>query len=122
VSAMENKDPKIKIIPTTNGLKALKILENDDFDLILIDMLMPEMDGHTLLTKMIQEYKVEAPIIVITAHGATDQLMKMVDAGAYDILQKPFTTNRLNLTLRNALKYLRLTKMCKELENISGKD
>ena len=53
---------------------------------------------------------------MVTAHGASDNLMKMIDDGAYDILQKPFTTNRLKLTLKNALLHKSLLDKCKELE------
>jgi DNA-binding NtrC family response regulator len=111
-----------EITPCTKGQDALELLEKEKFDVILIDMLMPEMDGHTLLIKMREELKIEIPIVVVTAHGASDNLMKMVDDGAYDILQKPFTTNRLKLTLRNALLHKSLVEKCQELETKLAKD
>lgn len=111
------KDP-YEIIPCTSGQKALKILEEDTFDAILIDILMPQMDGITLLKKMKEELYIDSPIIVVTAHGATDKLMQLIDKGAHDILQKPFTTNRLKLTLKNALSYKDLHEKCKRLEKM----
>jgi len=111
-----------EITPCTKGIDALEILKKHDFEVILIDMLMPEMDGHTLLIKMKEELKIETPILVVTAHGASDNLMKMIDDGAYDILQKPFTTNRLKLTLRNALIHKDLVAKCRDLESQLLKD
>ncbi len=104
------------ITPCTKGKDALSILKTNHFEVILIDVLMPEMDGHTLLKKIKKELKIDTPIVVVTAHGASDNLMKMIDDGAYDILQKPFTTNRLKLTLRNALIRKDLLDKCRDLE------
>lgn len=105
-----------EITPCTKGKDALSTLKKNQFDVILIDVLMPEMDGYTLLKKMKDELKIDVPILVVTAHGASDNLMNMIDDGAYDILQKPFTTNRLKLTLRNALLHKTLLDKCRELE------
>lgn len=111
-----------EITPCTKGSEALDILKESIFEVIMIDMLMPEMDGHTLLKKIKDELKIETPIIVVTAHGASDNLMKMIDDGAYDILQKPFTTNRLKLTLRNALIHKNLLEKCRNLESKTPED
>jgi len=111
-----------EIAPCTRGKDALEILKKENFEVILIDMLMPEMDGFTLLNKMKEELNIETPIVVVTAHGASDSLMKMIDNGAYDILQKPFSTNRLKLTLRNALNHKKLMEKCRVLESQLSKD
>jgi two-component system NtrC family response regulator len=103
------------IISCTKGQDALAILKKEQFDIVLIDILMPEMDGHTLLKKIREDLRLEIPIVVVTAHGVSDNLMNMIDDGAYDILQKPFTKNRLKLTLKNALLHKTLTDKCKEL-------
>jgi len=107
-----------QIIACYSGEEALKILKTETFDAILIDILMPQMDGFTLLEKMKDDLSIDSPIIVVTAHGASDKLMQLMDAGAHDILQKPFTTNRLKLTLRNALSFKELQEKCKRLEKI----
>jgi DNA-binding NtrC family response regulator len=111
-----------EITPCTKGKDALTILKNNNFEAILIDVLMPEMDGHTLLKKIKNELIIDTPILVVTAHGPSDNLMKMIDDGAYDILQKPFTTNRLKLTLRNALIHKSLLDKCKDLESRLSKE
>lgn len=111
-----------EITPCTKGQEALTILKNQNFEAILIDVLMPEMDGRTLLKKMKTELAIDTPILVVTAHGPSDDLMNMIDDGAYDILQKPFTTNRLKLTLRNAMIHKSLLDKCKDLESKLSKD
>jgi len=105
-----------EITTCTKGQDALSILKSNQFEVILIDILMPEMDGYTLLKRMKEELNIATPIVVVTAHSASDNLMKMIDDGAYDILQKPFTTNRLKLTLRNALIHKALLDKCRALE------
>jgi DNA-binding NtrC family response regulator len=100
----------VEITPSNDGFRAIEILQTQTFDLILIDMLMPKMDGRTLLHKISQELNLKIPVIVVTAHGPTDNLMELIDEGAYDILQKPFTTNRLKLTLHNALRHKNLSE------------
>ena len=112
----------VEIESSNDGFDALLILENQTFDLILIDMLMPKMDGRTLLKIMIEELNIKVPVIVVTAHGPTDNLMQLIEEGAYDILQKPFTTNRLILTLRNALRHKMLSETCEGLHSISNKE
>ena len=112
----------VEIVPCNSGIEALGILENQTFDLILIDMLMPKMDGRTLLKRMLEEFKIKIPVIVVTAHGPTDNLMQLIENGAYDILQKPFTTNRLKLTLHNALKHKILSEAFDDLHISTNKE
>jgi DNA-binding NtrC family response regulator len=88
-----------------NGRKALAMIIKDDYDLVLADMQMPEMDGHTLLKKVKKELNLNLLFIIITAYGQIDDSIPLIDDGVYDIIQKPFTSSRLKLTVRNALKY-----------------
>jgi DNA-binding NtrC family response regulator len=98
-----------RIDSAKNGRQALRLLESDTFDLILSDILMPEMNGITFVKELKKNKKSDAIIIIVTAHGLEEHFMKAITGGVYDILQKPFTANRLKLTIRNALdfKFLR---------------
>jgi DNA-binding NtrC family response regulator len=111
-----------EITSCSKGQDALDMLKKNNFEVILIDILMPEMDGYTLLKKMREELNIDTPVIVVTAHGPNDDLMNMIEDGAYDILQKPFTTNRLKLTLKNALIYKSLLDKCRDLEAKASED
>ena len=100
-----------------NGRQAFSLLSHDTFDVILVDMMMPQMDGPTFINKLSAMPAFNALIIVVTALGPTDQIMKTISDGTYDILQKPFTANRLKLTLHNALKYKRMLEKHSAEEN-----
>jgi DNA-binding NtrC family response regulator len=88
-----------------NGRQAQTLMTGNKFDLILIDLLMPEIDGLTLFRSLKKDLPVNTLIILITAHVLEQPLMTAVEEGIYDIIQKPFTANRLKLTIRNAWNY-----------------
>ena len=107
-----------QINTANNGRKALSLLKKEKFDLVLADMQMPEMDGITLLNQIEALCLNFLPVVMVTAYGQVEDAELPVNAGAYDILQKPFTSFRLRLTVKNALaykaifdKYMRLKKI-----------
>ena len=85
--------------------QALNLMAGNRYDLILIDLLMPEVDGLSLFRSLKQDLPANTLIILITAHTLEQPLMTAVEEGIYDIIQKPFTANRLKLTIRNAWNY-----------------
>ena len=87
------------------GRQAIHLLETNEFDVILSDVLMPEMNGITFIKEARTMTKSNALFIMVTAHGLENHFMKVLDEGVFDIIQKPFTSGRLKLTLRNALNY-----------------
>jgi two-component system response regulator AtoC len=110
-----------EITTAINGKKALSLLQKEKFDLLLADMQMPEMDGYTLLKNIKRTIKNNIPIIMVTAYGQVEDAELPVKAGAYDILQKPFTAFRLRLTVRNALDYKRVIDNYEHLKNLKRK-
>ncbi len=102
-----NED-RYTLVTARSGRQAVQILNESEFDIILIDMQMPGMDGPELLSKIKKEFKLSTMVIMATAHGASDETMKTLEQGAYDILQKPFSSNRLKLTIRNAYHFKQL--------------
>ena len=104
-----------------NGRHALHILQDHSFDMILLDVLMPEMDGITLIKHLKDRYNSNTIIILVTAHGPEDHLMQTLKDGIHDILQKPFTANRLKLTVRNGLKYKFLNEAYSRLKKATEK-
>ena len=71
-----------------NGLEAIEKVEKDIFDLILTDLMMPEMDGMELL-KMIKGTRPEMPVIMMTAYGSIDTAVEAMKIGANDYITKP---------------------------------
>lgn len=88
-----------------NGLKAVEILEQKDFDLILMDIQMPEMDGITAtqcIRKLNNRQKASIPIIALTANALKGDSDTYLQAGMNDYLSKPFTEESLfNVIQRN---------------------
>jgi len=106
---------KYQIEYAYNGMQAIDILREKKFDLILVDMFMPQMDGMSFLKELRKKLKLDTMVIMVTAQEPTDQTMKMIVQHAYDIIQKPFTAKRLQLTILNAFKYKLLSDENKQL-------
>jgi signal transduction histidine kinase/ActR/RegA family two-component response regulator len=80
-----------------NGLIALKKYENNDFDIILMDVQMPEMDGYEATQKIraLKTYKKDIPIIAMTAHTIKGEYEHCIEIGMNDFISKPFDTKEL---------------------------
>ncbi|MCD8019007.1 MAG: response regulator transcription factor [Clostridiales bacterium] len=82
-----------------DGLEALEHLEKDNYDIVILDIMMPKMDGVTVL-KRIREKGNLTPVILLTAKGETDDKVTGLDAGANDYLTKPFQSKELMARIR----------------------
>jgi two-component system response regulator PilR (NtrC family) len=96
---------KVSLAP--NGEEVLKLAEKDIFDLILMDLRMPKMDGIAVLKK-IKALSPETIVIIITAYASADTAIRAMKEGAYDYITKPFKVDEIKLIIKNALekKYL----------------
>lgn len=85
-----------------NGREALEALENNpEFDLVLMDMMMPEMDGYEAMTRIRQNPRFEKlPIIALTAKAMKEDRSKCIEAGASDYVKKPIQTDQLLSLMR----------------------
>jgi DNA-binding NtrC family response regulator len=86
-----------------NGRIALHKLENADYDIIISDIQMPEMDG-ILLINEIKARRIDRPVITISAYGLDNLASKAVEAGAFEVLQKPVGGKLLLSAIEKALK------------------
>jgi DNA-binding NtrC family response regulator len=84
-----------------NGIIALDMIRTKDYDIVLCDIKMPEMDGIEVLKK-IMEYKPETTVVMISGHGNIDTAVEAIKLGAFDFIVKPLDLNRLLITIRNA--------------------
>ena len=103
-------------VTVSNGMEALAVLERQPIDLIISDLVMPEMDGLALL-EQVQKRHPGIPIIVITAHGSVESAVEAMRQGAYDYLEKPYNPDDLRITIQRALDYQHIVK---ENEQIKG--
>jgi putative nucleotidyltransferase with HDIG domain len=93
-----------------SGVEALAILESgDDFDLVLSDLMMAEMDGIALLERAKERYP-DMPIVMVTAVHDIQVALQALRNGAYDYLLKPFEREQLLATVRRALENRRLKR------------
>ena len=106
-----------------NGQAAIKITSEDRFDLILLDINMPEMSGFETLEKL---HGVDdgVPIVMVSGGGSTESVRTTLRNGAYDYLSKPWEIEELKITIKRALDYGRLTRenknYQKNLEKLVG--
>lgn len=98
-------DAGFETATAANGRFALAHIENEQeqIDLVLTDVQMPELKGDELLAK-VRQTRSDAPVIIITAFGTVENAVEMVKRGAYSYLTKPFATNDLLEVVRAALR------------------
>jgi len=92
-----------------NGLQALEALRAEPYDVVLLDILMPEMNGYETLAEMKRDSALrDIPVIVISALDEIDSAVRCIDMGAEDYLAKPFNPTLLRARMRASLKEKKL--------------
>jgi two-component system nitrogen regulation response regulator NtrX len=103
-----------------NAGKALELAKTEDFDLILSDVVMPGKDGLTLLEEL-KRQGVTAPVVMMSGQAHIEMAVRATRLGALDFLEKPISTDKLLLTVENALKLQRLESENRQLKQRLGK-
>src|SRR3954451_12769750 len=103
-----------------NAAKALELAKARDFDLILSDVVMPGRDGLALLEDL-KKSGVTAPVVMMSGQAHIEMAVRATRLGALDFLEKPISTDKLLLTVENALKLKRLEHENEELRSRLGK-
>jgi adenylate cyclase len=97
------------VVTATNGREALQRLAESEFDLILLDIMMPEMDGHSVLEELRATGRLaNLPVIVISALDDFESVVRCIEMGAEDYLQKPFNATLLRARIGAVLEKKRL--------------
>jgi len=96
-----------RCVISSNGRKALESFRKDSFDLVLSDIVMPEMDGLKLLAE-VRDEDPDVPVIMVTAMHDISIALEAIRAGAYDYILKPFEKDQLHLSVRRALEHRHL--------------
>ena len=105
-------DEDFEIITASNGYEALKIIDEESPDLVLLDIWMPGIDGIETL-KEIKKMSPNLPVVMITGHGSIESAVEATKSGAFDFLEKPLSIDKVMVTINNALNFRKL-----EEENI----
>jgi two-component system, NtrC family, nitrogen regulation response regulator NtrX len=103
-----------------NAARALELAKSQNFDLILSDVVMPGKDGLSLLEDLKQQ-GVTAPVVIMSGQAHIEMAVRATRLGALDFLEKPISSDKLMLTVENALKLQRLEKENQQLRQRLGK-
>jgi two-component system, NtrC family, nitrogen regulation response regulator NtrX len=103
-----------------NATRAMELVRAQHFDLILSDVVMPGKTGMDLLEEL-KKAGVQTPIVLISGQANIEMAVKATRLGALDFLEKPLSTDKLLLTVENALKLARLEDENRELRHRLGK-
>jgi DNA-binding NtrC family response regulator len=106
-------------LEAANGVEALKCLESDEIDLIILDLQMPILDGLAFLEKMAASGRM-IPTLVLTAHGTIERAVRAVRLGAIDFIEKPPAVERILVAASNALRCQRLEAENRRLAEEAG--
>lgn len=106
---------KYEISEAQDGEQGLKMMQEEDYDLVLCDIKMPKIDGIEVLEKAAELDK-SPQFIMISAHGSIETAVEATKKGAFDFIPKPPDLNRLLLTVRNALDKKNLVSETKVLK------
>jgi len=95
-----------RVLTASNGESALDIFDEETPDLVLLDIMMPIMDGYAVCRR-IREFS-QIPIIMVTAKGSDEEKVQGLDAGADDYIAKPFSSRELVARVRAVLRRTKL--------------
>lgn len=104
-----------KVEEAIDGSEGLNMMKNNIYDVVLLDIKMPKMDGMEVLEKIQANYA-DTPVIMVSGHGTLETAVEAVKKGAFDFVAKPMDLNRLLITVRNALERASLVTETKVLK------
>jgi len=98
-----------------NGKEALRLAQEKDYDVVLLDIRMPEMDGLQAFHE-INKIKADLPVILMTAYGSAEIAVEAMKRGAFDYIQKPFNLDEVKIIVNRAID---MTRMTQEVEYLT---
>lgn len=112
-------DHGFEVSAASNGLTGLQMALSHPFDLIILDLMLPGMDG-VQICKNIREQKPDVPILMLTALDATENIVNGLDSGADDYMVKPFKIMELAARLRTLMRRRGGNELTKNLFKIGN--
>lgn len=104
----------ILVTEASSGNKAVGLFAGRPFDAVLLDMIMPDMDGIATL-KELKKINPDVPVIIVTGYGDVATAVEAIKIGAYDYVEKPVDENRIVLTIHRATEKKRMETKVREL-------
>lgn len=113
------KAPEYQVIEAADGFEALDILRRESVDVVLLDVMMPGIDGFETCRRIREELGLDLlPVIMVTAMGTPDDVVRGMEVGADDYVTKPFNGAELLARVRAALERKRLTDRLDDTESV----
>ncbi|MHC4078367.1 MAG: response regulator, partial [Planctomycetota bacterium] len=103
-------------VEAKDGEAALAAADDGDFAVVLLDIKMPGLDGMQVLSQLRKDHP-SLPVVMISGHGDIETAVVAVKQGAYDFLPKPFDTDRVLVSVNNALRLRDLTRENRNLRS-----
>ena len=110
------EDEGHSVTTAADAVSGRALMSSDEFDLVLLDVWLPDRDGLELLEEL-RGGGFRTPVIVISGHGNIDTAVKAMRIGAHDFLEKPLALNRVVVSVENALEHNRLEREVQELSS-----
>ena len=107
------RDEGYQVDAVESGESCLELLARQPFDVVVLDVWLPGMDGLATLTRM-RERQVDAQVVIISGHGSVESAVRAIKMGAFDFVEKPLSLEKTVLVVRNALRQRHL-----EAENLA---
>ena len=92
-----------EVMTACDGMEALRIFENENIDLIITDIMMPELSGLNLISFFREFHSIKTPIIIITSLGKSNIIYPSLRMGANDFITKPINFAELSLSVKKHL-------------------
>ena len=116
------REKEFQLIFSRNGVEALEMLKAEpDVDMVLTDILMPEMDGLTLLTQL-HELHPMIKAVIVSAYGDIDNIRTAMNRGAFDFLTKPINFQDLEITTNKTLQHVQQMKAAWQKERLAQQE
>ncbi|RMG59246.1 MAG: sigma-54-dependent Fis family transcriptional regulator [Deltaproteobacteria bacterium] len=103
------EDEGYEVVCAETGEDGLSLIDAGDFDAMLLDVLLPGMDGIEVLRR-VRKKAPSLPVVMISGHGTISTAVTAVKEGAFDFLEKPLSLERVLITVRNAIEKMRLVR------------
>ncbi|HLN75170.1 MAG: response regulator transcription factor [Methylococcaceae bacterium] len=92
-----------EVITVDDGKACLEMLENNEMDLLITDLFMPYINGHEVISTIRNEWKKTLPIMVLSAAGSEETVLKAFELGGDDYMVKPFSLGELTIRVKKLL-------------------
>ncbi len=110
------EEEKYKVYLVNDGKSALQIVNNEQIDVVLLDLNLPDMNGLEVLLKIKKDHP-ELLVIIITGYASVESAVEAIKLGAYDYIKKPFKADAIKLIARLAFETINLQKKVQQLKS-----